>query len=338
MKVRGIPKRGRSGPVVFYQRGGKQYVRRHVPAKDLKTTAQRRVRDILKAVAKGYGHWLTEPEREAWDAGAEQLQSRPRLGQSGPLTGEMLFVKLTTPRALIGRSWLRLPTAPVVFGPSPVGELTLRREQGRLRLELAISGPVTGDIMVLATPPCRPTWRNCRKARYFGLLPAPVDGVSDITALYLERFGEPEPGQRIFVRTSSSGMAGKASPWTRVTWSPPRSYPRSVALRLHHSSFLLQPSPFRRPKGSGGALRTLFFTLLRETVRNCAPFRATGIARGICPVEGATTALASARFRRKFQAYERTDSQAQNAALAWLVPEMSALRPGGALPALDAAP
>ena len=152
-------------------------------------------------MSKGYGGWLTQPERDAWDAAAEKLQSRPRLGQSGPLTGQMLFGKLNCPRTLIGRGWLRLPAAPVVFGPSPVGQLTLRREHGRLRLELAVSGPVTGDIMVLATPPCRPTWRKCRKPRYLGLLPAPVNGVSDITTLYLERFGEPEPGQRIFVRT-----------------------------------------------------------------------------------------------------------------------------------------
>jgi hypothetical protein len=245
MKVRDIPKSGRSGAVVFCHRGGTQYVRRHVPAKDRKTPAQRRARDITKAVSKGYGGWLTQPERDAWDVAAEKLQSRPRLGQSGPLTGEMLFNKLNCPRTLIGRAWLRLPTAPVVFGPSPVGQLTVRREQGRLRVELAVAGPVTGDVMVLATPPCRPTWRKCRKPRYLGLLPAPVDGVSDLTALYLERFGDPEPGQRIFVRTVQQQDGWESEPVDTSNLVPAKVLPPQR--RSSTSSFIIPTSAFPLP-------------------------------------------------------------------------------------------
>src|SRR4051794_20249256 len=101
----------------------------------------------------------------------------------------MLFSKLNAPRALIGREWLRLPSERVEFGPSPVGELSLHWERGGLRVELAVSRPVSEDIMVFATPPCRPTWRKCRKPRYLGLLPGPVNGVVDISELYLQRFG-----------------------------------------------------------------------------------------------------------------------------------------------------
>ena len=212
MKTRDIPQSGRDGAVVHCHRAGAHYVRRHVEIKDQKTDARRRVREIMEVVSKGYSEWLTEPERDVWIAAAGKLFSRPRLGQRGPLAGQVLFVKLNGPRALIGRPWLRLPTEPVVFGPSPAGELTLRREQGRVRLELAVAGPVTEDIMVLATPPCRAAWKKCRKPRFLGLLPAPVNGVSDITALYLERFGEPEPGQRIFIRTVQQRDGWESAP------------------------------------------------------------------------------------------------------------------------------
>jgi hypothetical protein len=153
MKVRDIPKSGRDGSVVHCRRGRTQYVRRHVIPKNRKTAAQRRVWDIMEAVSKGWGGWLSQPERDAWEAVAEKLRSRPRLGLSGPLTGEMLFNKLNCPRALLGRAWLWLPTQPVEFGPSPVGKLTLRREQGQLRVELAVCGPVTD-----APPSIRVTW------------------------------------------------------------------------------------------------------------------------------------------------------------------------------------
>ena len=36
---------------------------------------------------------------------------------------------------------------------------------------------------------------------FLGLLPAPVGGESDITELYVARYGEPEPGKRVFIRT-----------------------------------------------------------------------------------------------------------------------------------------
>jgi hypothetical protein len=230
MKIRGIPMSGRSGPVVYCHRRGTQYVRRHVLTKDLKTAAQRRVREIMEAVSKGFGGWLTQPERDAWELAAKEINSRPRLGQSGPLTGQELFEKLNFPRSLIGREWLRLPAARVVFGPSPVGELTIGREQGRLRLELAVVGPVTGDLMVLATPPCRPTWCKCRKPRYLGLLPAPVNGVSDITALYLERFGEPEPGQRIFIRTVQQRDGWESGPTDTSDLVPAQHLVAEVAI------------------------------------------------------------------------------------------------------------
>jgi hypothetical protein len=249
MKVRDIPKSGRDGSVVHCRRGRTQYVRRHVIPKNLKTAAQRRVWDIMEVVGKGWGGWLSQPERDAWDTAAEQLRSRPCLGQSGPLTGEVLFEKLNFPRTLIGREWLRLPSEPVVFGPSPVGELTIRREQGELRLDLAVSGPVSDDIMVFATPPCRPTWRKCRKARYLGLLPTPVNGVSDITALYLERFGEPEPGQRIFVRTVRQRDGWESEPVDTTNLVPAkallpnRQRPISSFI-IPTSSFTVSPCPW----------------------------------------------------------------------------------------------
>jgi hypothetical protein len=167
-------------------------------------------------------------------------------------------------------------------GASPVGELTLRREPGRLRLKLAVSGPVTGDIMVFATPPCPPTWKKCRKERYLGLLPAPVNGVSDISELYSRprlaqsgplcgemlcqrlsrlangagkpgvacgRRGEPEPGQRLFIRTCQQRDGWESDPVDTSNLVPAKVLPPQP--HPSTSSFIIPASTlcFRRAHG-----------------------------------------------------------------------------------------
>ena len=41
----------------------------------------------------------------------------------------------------------------------------------------------------------------CNDYRFLGLLPAPVKGWSDITRLYITKFGVPPPNTRVFIRT-----------------------------------------------------------------------------------------------------------------------------------------
>ena len=85
---------GRFGDWVYFVRNGQQHRRRYVRPADRRTPAQLRCRARLAAAAKYWSHSpeVTEQEREAWEAAANQIQSRPRLEQSGPLTGQQYFV------------------------------------------------------------------------------------------------------------------------------------------------------------------------------------------------------------------------------------------------------
>ena len=74
-------------------------------------------------------------------------------------------------------------------------------KNGRVSLKLSVSGPVEGDIMVFGAAPCSAGRKKWRHGAFLGLLPPPVGGESDITELYVARYGEPEPGQRVFIRT-----------------------------------------------------------------------------------------------------------------------------------------
>jgi hypothetical protein len=91
--------------------------------------------------------------------------------------------------------------APVVFDTNPVGQLTLLNGENGVRLLLSVTGPVTEDIMVFGQAPCSAGRSKRRNVAYLGLLPAPQDGMSDITDLYIARYGEPRPGEKVFIVT-----------------------------------------------------------------------------------------------------------------------------------------
>jgi hypothetical protein len=201
MQIYDIPKSGRCGDYVFYMRRRKLFRRRYVAPRNVRTAARRHTRRSFGAVARAWGGKLTEEQRRAWMASAVNVKSHPRLWQSGPLTGEMHFQGINNARARIGLEMLLWPPEHVMFGTNPVTGLAVSYAADRIRLRLRVSGPVTEDIMVFAQALCSAGRKKWRHGAYLVLLSASPDGEHDITDLYVERYGEPEPGEKIFIRT-----------------------------------------------------------------------------------------------------------------------------------------
>ncbi len=87
---------GRCGDWVYYLRPGKKLCRRHwVRPKDPRTPAQVQNRKRFGAASRNYSARLTDEEQDARIAAGAKQQSRPRLGQSGPLTGQQYSVHKT---------------------------------------------------------------------------------------------------------------------------------------------------------------------------------------------------------------------------------------------------
>jgi hypothetical protein len=201
MKVISIPSSGKRGNIVAYNsRYGICHRALVVPANP-RTPARQHMRGAFGSFARAWSRVLTQAQREAWDVAGPKVQSKRRLS-SGPLTGQQLFQGLNSSRACIGlKGLLLLPPAPVVFGPNPVAQLTIRNGEDGVRLLLNVVGPVTEDIMVFGQAPCSAGRMKRRNVAYLGLLPAPQDGLSDITAIYVARYGEPRPGEKVFIVT-----------------------------------------------------------------------------------------------------------------------------------------
>jgi hypothetical protein len=108
---------------------------------------------------------------------------------------------------LIGRPTRLWPARRAKFYRSPAVGLRLSRCEGRVRLELVMVGPVVCDLMVFGAAPCSAGWSKLRHPVYLGLVLAEggragelVERRFDLTDWYVGRFGEPAPGQRVFIR------------------------------------------------------------------------------------------------------------------------------------------
>jgi hypothetical protein len=133
---------------------------------------------------------LSNERREAWRCQAQDIHSRPGLGQSGTLDGAQIFKKINTVLATCGREPLLDPPPLPVFGSNPVIGFAIREVRDGIALKLKLrreargdAGPPLGDLMVFAWAP-----RNAGVAKnthyaFLGLLPASARDEIDITKL-----------------------------------------------------------------------------------------------------------------------------------------------------------
>jgi hypothetical protein len=86
-------KSGRCGDWVWYLRGRKQCRHLYVKPKDPRTPRQLHWRARFGAASKTYSESMTQEQRDACIAAGAKLQSRRRLAQSGPLTGQQYSIR-----------------------------------------------------------------------------------------------------------------------------------------------------------------------------------------------------------------------------------------------------
>ena len=164
-----------------------------------RTAAQRRARQNLGRFS---GMWsqLTEDQRTAWRHRASETDRLVRQGEYYRLKGQQLFNKINSVLVLCGHEPRSTPPPAPHFGPNPVGALTISRAADSLALKLRVRATPTEEIMVFASPPYSAGRGYCSDYRFLGLLPAPVKHFSDITRLYIRKYGVPRANTRIFIR------------------------------------------------------------------------------------------------------------------------------------------
>jgi hypothetical protein len=195
--------------------------RRHVIPTNPRTERQLEVRRHLAEQTRRFGD-LTDAQREAWNAAAATFRSHPRQGQSGPLTGHHLFIRVNCKLALFGLEPLNTPPPPPVFPELAPQDLVITNTAGIIAVKLVCPADPGGDTVLRASPPKSAGVGICREFRIIGMCPAPVDGLADITALYTACFGPPPVGRRIFLRASTmvSGFESLAREFRALVPTP----------------------------------------------------------------------------------------------------------------------
>ena len=86
--------------------------------------------------------------------------------------------------------------------------------------------------MVFGQAPCSAGRMKRRNVSYLGLLPTPEGGVSDITELYVARYGEPKPGEKVFIvtRQQKNGWEGEDKVTSEIVPGKPAGEQGSEAL------------------------------------------------------------------------------------------------------------
>jgi hypothetical protein len=201
MKILDTPRSRKLGQAVAYQSRYGLCLRTHVIPKRTVTEARERMWGFMGYYSRAWSVKLTQAQRDRWIVAAGNVVSESRLG-CGPLTGQQFFESVNLARACIGLVQpLWEPPPRPVFPANPVGELTIVNAAQGPRLLLTVTGSVTEDIMVFGQAPCSAGRSKRRNVAYLGLLPPPENGLSDITDLYVAKYGPLKPGTKIFIVT-----------------------------------------------------------------------------------------------------------------------------------------
>jgi hypothetical protein len=199
MKISSIPKPGRKDSVIFAETRHGMVARQYTPPRNPRAAQQQAHRRNVRAVSDRWGT-LTPEQQAAWRAAVANKYYVTKTGRRRRCSGYQFFRSLNTRRADIGFPQFDLPPAEPVFDASPVSGLVVTYVGGKFALKLRVSIMTAQCILVYGAAPVRTGVRRVQHCPFLGLLPAPSDGWSDITELYVARFGEPKAGTAIWIR------------------------------------------------------------------------------------------------------------------------------------------
>jgi hypothetical protein len=199
-KIISAPQSGRVGPVVYVNGRYGQIVRQYVPPRNARTPDQQCNRGNFGAVSSGW-RALNHEQRLAWRIAAADTSSVSGARGRVPLNGYNYFVRVNAARVRLGLSCLELPPQVPSFSPNPVAELAISNTGGMISLKLRVPGLPGQYTLVQGAAPVSAGVSCVVHFPLLGLLPAPVDGWSDITPLYVARYGVPPVGTAVFIRT-----------------------------------------------------------------------------------------------------------------------------------------
>jgi hypothetical protein len=201
MKILDIPQSGKRGLNVSQAGQFGQISRALAIPSNPRSPSQMTTRGILTKVS---ARWraLQEIQRAAWMAAAKEAKSNSRLGQSGALSGFLLFTKINCTLAKFGQDQVDAPPPQPLFPDLAPQGLVITNTNGVIALKLTCVGDPGENTIVRAAAPLSQGRETCSDFRVLGTCPAVVAGAADITTLYTARYGVPPVGKKVYVQAN----------------------------------------------------------------------------------------------------------------------------------------
>lgn len=210
MKIIDIPQSGKIGLQVAMPGRYGQVRRAWIIPANPRTAAQLDVRGRLTTNTQRF-RALTTEQQDAWNAAAAGVQTKSRLGQSGPMTGAQLFTMINCNLLITGQEAVDTPPARPSFPDLAPVALVITNAAGVIALKLTCPSDPGEATYIRASKPVSSAIRALPSVRLIGSCPAAAQGASDITGLYVARYGVPTVGDRVFVEVFQS-LTGWQSP------------------------------------------------------------------------------------------------------------------------------
>ena len=169
--------------------------------KGVHSPTQMEVRNTLKRVS---ARWraLEEVQRTAWVVAAKEAKSNSRLGQSGALSGFLLFTKINCTLSQFGEAQVDAPPEHPQFPDLAPASLSITNTGGMVALKLGCPSDPGANTIIRGCKPVSQGRETCRDFRILGMCPAAVQGSADITNLYAARFGAPPAGKKVYIQVN----------------------------------------------------------------------------------------------------------------------------------------
>ncbi len=163
------------------------------------TPDQRRAQTEMRTLSAAWNE-LADEQRQAWSVTARTSRRGGRAARRRRRSGRRAFFRANFRRLALQQPVLTDPPTSGTFCPAPLVRLVITNHAGRIALRLRITDGPTEGVMVSS-------WRSLnagvmvwKKFIRIGPLPPPKGGLCDITKQYVEKFGVPSVGKKIFIR------------------------------------------------------------------------------------------------------------------------------------------
>lgn len=186
-----------------------QYVRNRSIPVNPNSTRQQAVRAAFSAATLAWRN-LTQAQRDAWTAYAQETPILNRLGETVIPTGQAMFVRTNTFR--LGLTATILDTAPATPGLSTLGATpSLLVSDGGEILFAATGGTALGPAIAQIGPALSPGRTFFRGPYTFSATTTLTATGGTFTAPASTRYGLPATGERRPIRIAGSDAAGRLS-------------------------------------------------------------------------------------------------------------------------------